>query len=168
MVHQIAWIITALDLDLPTSAYMSGGVFSEKDGREVPDTIAVTLNFPNDLVVLWQSVFNNGHYGLGERLYGSDGTIEHLSGVTDMVTGKSASTVHFYPEKINRPNGSGLTGESQDQNHMANFIDCVRSRKQPNAPIEMGYRSAVAGHMANLAYRSGSVVTLEEAKRSST
>jgi hypothetical protein len=51
---------------------------------------------------------------------------------------------------------------------MANFIDCVRSRKQPNAPIEMGYRSAVAGHMANLAYRSGSVVTLEDAKRSST
>jgi len=168
MVHQIAWIITALDLDLPTSAYMSGGVFSEKDGREVPDTIAVTLNFPNDLVVLWQSVFNNGHFGLGERLYGSDGTIEHLSGVTDMVTGKSASTVHFYPEKINRPNGSALTGESQDQNHMANFIDCVRSRKQPNAPIEMGYRSAVAGHMANLAYRSGSAVTLEDAKRSST
>jgi hypothetical protein len=78
------------------------------------------------------------------------------------------STVHFYPEKINRPNGSALAGESQDQNHMANFIDCVRSRKQPNAPIEMGYRSAVAGHMANLAYRSGSVITLEEAKRSST
>ena len=93
MVHQIAWIITALDLDLPTSAYMSGGVFSEKDGREVPDTIAVTLNYPNDIVVLWQSVFNNSHYGLGERLLGSDGTIEHVSGVTDMVTGKSASKV---------------------------------------------------------------------------
>ena len=46
MVHQIAWIMTALDLPLPESAYMSGGVFSEKDGREVPDTIAVTLEFP--------------------------------------------------------------------------------------------------------------------------
>jgi predicted dehydrogenase len=167
MVHQIAWIITALDLDLPTSAYMSGGVFSEKDGREVPDTIAVTLNYPNDLVVLWQSVFNNSHYGLGERLLGSDGTIEHVSGVTDMVTGKSASTIHFSPEKTNRPNGAALTGESQDQNHMANFIDCVRSRKQPNAPIDVGYRSAVAGHMANLAYRTKKVITLEEAKAAS-
>jgi predicted dehydrogenase len=164
MVHQIAWITTALGLDLPASAYMSGGVFSEKDGREVPDTIAVTLNYPNDVVVLWQSVFNNAHYGLGERFLGSDGTIEHLMGVTDMVTGKSASTIHLYPEKINRPNGAALTGESPDQNHMANFIDCVRSRKQPNAPIDIGYRSAVAGHMANLAYRTRKVVTLDEAR----
>lgn len=45
MVHQIALIMRALDLPLPTSAYMAGGVFSEKDGREVPDTIAVTLDF---------------------------------------------------------------------------------------------------------------------------
>jgi predicted dehydrogenase len=164
MVHQIAYITTALDLDVPTSAYMSGGVFSEKDGREVPDTIAVTLNYPNDLVVLWQSVFNNSHYGLGERFLGSDGTIEHVSGVTDMVTGKSASAIHFYPEAANRPNGAALAGDSKDQNHMSNFIDCVRSRKQPNAPIEVGYRSAVAGHMANLAYRTKKVVTLEEAK----
>ena len=164
MVHQIAWIITALDLDLPTSAYMSGGVFSEKDGREVPDTIAVTLNYPNDLVVLWQSVFNNSHYGLGERFLGSDGTIEHVSGVTDMVTGKSDETIRFYPEKANRPNGAALSGESRGQNHMANFIDCVRSRKQPNAPIDVGYRSAVAGHMANLAYRTKKVITPEEAK----
>ena len=46
MVHQIAFVMRAMDLPLPTSAYMSGGVFSEKDGREVPDTIAVTLDFP--------------------------------------------------------------------------------------------------------------------------
>ncbi len=164
MVHQIAWIITALDLDLPKSAYMSGGVFSEKDGREVPDTIAVTLNYPNDLVVLWQSVFNNSHYGLGERFLGSDGTIEHSSGVTDMVTGRSASAVRFYPEKANRPHGAALTGESQDQNHMSNFIDCIRSRRQPNAPVDVGYRSAVAGHMANLAYRTKRVVTMEDAR----
>src|ERR1039457_6914685 len=49
-VHQIAWIMVALDLPLPSAAYMSGGVFSEKDGREVPDTIAVTLDFPKDIV----------------------------------------------------------------------------------------------------------------------
>ena len=164
MVHQIAWITTALGLDLPTSAYMSGGVFSEKDGREVPDTIAVTLNFPGDVVVLWQSVFNNSHYGLGERLLGSDGAIEHLSGVNNMVTGRSPASIHLYPEKANRPNDVALTGETKDQNHMANFIDCVRSRKQPNAPIDVGYRSAVAGHMANLAYRTKKLVTLEEAR----
>jgi len=164
MVHQIAWIMTALDLPLPDSAYMSGGVFSEKDGREVPDTIAVTLDFPNDLVVNWRSTFSNKHYGLGEQFLGSDGTLEHLSEVTDMVTGRSASSIHYYPEKLNRPNGAALPGETPDQNHMGNFIDCVRTRKQPNAPVEIGYRSAVAAHLANMAYRQKRRVTLEQAK----
>ena len=36
MIHQMGWIMSALDLPLPTAAYMSGGVFSEKDGRQVP------------------------------------------------------------------------------------------------------------------------------------
>jgi predicted dehydrogenase len=167
MVHQIAWIMTALDLPLPVAAYMSGGVFSEKDGREVPDTIAVTLDFPNDLVVTWRSTFSNSYYGLGEHFLGSDGTLEHLSGVTDMVTGRSASSIRYYPEKVNRHDGVTLTGETRDQNHMANFIDCVRSRKKPNAPVEIGYRSSVAAHMANIAFRQKQRVTLEMAKAAS-
>jgi len=84
--------------------------------------------------------------------------------VTDMVTGRSASSVRYYPEKANRPGGAALTGDTPDQNHMANFIDCVRTRKQPNAPVEIGYRSAVAAHMANMAYREKRRVTLEMAK----
>lgn len=88
MVHQIAWIITAMNLKEPIAASMMGGVFSEKDGRQVPDTIAVTLEYANDVVVTWQSTFSNSHYGLGEHFLGTDGTIEHVSGATDMVTGK--------------------------------------------------------------------------------
>jgi predicted dehydrogenase len=164
MVHQIAWIMTALDLPLPTAAHMSGGVFSEKDGREVPDTIAVTLDYPGDITVTWRSTFSNSRYGLGEHILGSDGTIEHLSGVTDMVTGRSESSIRYFPEKANRRNGAALTGDTADQNHMANFIDCVRSRKQPNAPVDIGYRSAVAAHLANMAYRGKRRITLEEAK----
>src|SRR5438270_558501 len=164
MVHQIAWIISALDLPLPTAAYMSGGVFSEKDGREVPDTIAVTLDFPAETVVTWQSTFSNSRYGLGERILGSDGTIEHVAGATDMVTGRSKERIRYMPEKVNRSNGEALNGESQGQNHMANWIECIRSRKQPNANVDIGYRSAIAAHMANLAYRSKRRVTLEEAR----
>ena len=47
---------------------------------------------------------------------------------------------------------------------MANFIECVRSRKEPNAPVEIGYRSAVAAHMANLAYRKRERITLDAIK----
>jgi hypothetical protein len=156
--------MSALDLPLPAAAHMTGGVFSEKDGREVPDTIAVSLDFPDDLVVTWQSTFSNSHFGLGEHILGSDGTIEHSEGVTDMVRGESAESIRYYPEKANRANGAALSGKTADQNHMANWIDCIRTRKTPNATVEVGYRSAIAAHMANLAYRQKQRVTLEAAK----
>jgi predicted dehydrogenase len=164
MIHQIAWIMSVLDLPLPSAAYMSGGVFSEKDGREVPDTIVATMDFPNDLVVTWQSTFSNRRYGLGQRILGSDGTIEYVAGANDMVSGKSEESLRYYPEEVNRPKGVALTGEAPSQNHIANWIDCIRSRKTPNAPVELGYRSAVAAHMCNLSYRQKRRITLEEAK----
>ncbi len=154
MVHQMAWIMTALDLPVPSAAYMSGGVFSEKDGREVPDTIAVTLDFPKDIVVTWQSTFSNKHYELGDRILGSDGTIEH----------HFDEAARYFPEKVNRPGGEDTKGSTHDQNHMRNWIDCIRSRNQPNAPAEIGYRSAMAVHMANLSYKGKQRMTLEEAK----
>jgi predicted dehydrogenase len=153
LVHQIAWIMSVLDLPLPSAAYMSGGVFSEKDGREVPDTIAVTYDFP-DMVVTWQSTFSNKHYGLGDRVLGSDGTIEH----------HLEERAQYWPEKVIRPLGEAVQGATADQSHMQNWIDCIRGRKQPNAPVELGYKSAVAVHMANISYRSKKRVTLEEAK----
>jgi predicted dehydrogenase len=164
MVHQIAWIMTALDLPLPSAAYMSGGVFSEKDGREVPDTIAVTLDFPKDIVVTWQSTFSNSRYGLGEHFLGSYGTIEHVAGANDMVRDNSGESTRYFPEKVNRAQGAALIGKSADQNHMANWVECMRTRKAPNASVDIGYRSAIAAHMANLAYRRKERVTLEMAK----
>jgi predicted dehydrogenase len=164
MVHQIAWIMTALELPIPTAATMSGGVFSEKDGREVPDTIIATMEYPGDVVVTWQSTFNNSHYGLGERFLGSDGTIEHIAGATDMVAGKSNEVVRYYPEKTNRPQSVPLAGDTPDQNHMQNWLDCMRSRKTPNASVDIGYRSAIAAHMCNIAYREKQRVTFESAK----
>ena len=164
MVHQIAWVMSALDLGVPSAADMSGGVFSENDGREVPDTIAVTLDFENGVVVTWQSTFSNRHYGLGEHILGSDGTIEHVWAESDMVSTQSGEIIRYYPEKVNRPHGAALTGKAQDQNHMSNWIDCVRGRRATNAPVEIGYRSAVAAHMANLAYRRKQRITLAEAR----
>jgi len=60
--------------------------------------------------VTWQSTFGNKHYGLGERILGSDGTIEHTWGESDMVQGESGEQIRYYPEKVNRPNGEALTG----------------------------------------------------------
>jgi len=154
MVHQIAWIMSVLDLPLPSAVYMSGGVFSEKDGREVPDTIVVTLDFPKDIVVTWQSTFSNKHYELGDRILGSDGTLEHHFG----------EALQYWPEKVNRSEGQAEKGKAGDQDHMKNWIDCIRSRGTPNAPVDLGYRSAIAVHMANLSYKNKKRITFEEAK----
>jgi predicted dehydrogenase len=153
MVHQNAWITSALGLELPIAAVMTGGVFSEQDGRQVPDTFNVTLEYPG-MIVVWQSTFSNSHFALGERVLGSNGTIESIN------FGPST----FWPEKANNPGVETMQGTSKGVNHMANWFECIRSRSHAtNAPIEVGYRTAIAGHMANLSYRRKQRVTLEEA-----
>ena len=42
---------------------------------------------------------------------------------------------------------------------MKNFIDCVRSRNTPTAPVEVGVAAARAGHVANLAMRGNGLWT---------
>jgi hypothetical protein len=122
----------------------------------------VTLEYP-EKVVTWQSTFGNNHFGIGDRLLGRDGSIQHLMGTTEMVSGKSGEEIRYFPEKITNPKGDQLVGQSKSQNHMANFFDCMRTRKQPNAPVEIGYKSAVAVIMANIAYREKRRITLKEA-----
>ena len=39
--------------------------------------------------------------------------------------------------------------------HMENFFDCIKSRKEPNAPVEAGVAAARAGHIGNFAFRHG-------------
>lgn len=174
-VHQIGWIITAMGLELPKAATMTGGVYSVKDGREVPDTFALSLEYPDDLLVVWQSTFSNLRYGLGERFLGNKGTIEHVSGSNEMETGRHITDdprtneenawgpVNYYPEKVNNPDGVAITGQTIGVNHMANWIECMRDRKPPNGTVEIGYWAAVACHMANLAYKQKRRVTLEDA-----
>ena len=41
--------------------------------------------------------------------------------------------------------------------HMRNFLDCIKSRATPNAPVEVGVAAARAGHVANLALRGTGV-----------
>jgi predicted dehydrogenase len=43
--------------------------------------------------------------------------------------------------------------------HMQNFFDCIKTRKEPNAPVETGVSAARAGHIANLAYHRGGQIS---------
>ncbi len=91
--------------------------------------IAVTLDFPNDTVVTWQSTFNNTRYGLGERLLGSDGTIEHVAGATDMVIGKSEESIRYCPEK-SKPSGWIDADRKQPGSESHGELDRLRADSQ--------------------------------------
>ena len=56
-------------------------------------------------------------------------------------------------------------GDPLNFSHMKNWMECVRSRKQPNAPIEAGYQHSIANIMANAAYRTGLKVTFDEKRQ---
>ena len=51
-----------------------------------------------------------------------------------------------------------------DKGHLPNFIDCIRSRKQPNGKIQQGHASACLEHLANIAYRTGNQRLLFDGK----
>jgi predicted dehydrogenase len=67
---------------------------------------------------------------------------------------------------VNRPQGAERTGltKSQPLAHMQNFVDCIRSGKEPNCPFEIGFRISVACRMAVESYRQGRPMRWDAAK----
>jgi hypothetical protein len=49
--------------------------------------------------------------------------------------------------------------------HVRNWMECVRSRKTPNAPVEAGYNHSIAGIMTNAAVRTGQKATFDEKRQ---
>jgi hypothetical protein len=46
-------------------------------------------------------------------------------------------------------------GRQGDKVHQDNFIECIRTRKKPNADVEQGHYSVLLCHLANISYRVG-------------
>lgn len=45
-----------------------------------------------------------------------------------------------------------VPGTLSDEDHVKNFLECCRTRKQPNAPVEVGHLAVCGPHLANVAY----------------
>jgi predicted dehydrogenase len=124
----------------------TGGVFLWKDGREVPDTMCTSMEHTEELLFNWTSSFGNSELGSGEDALGTDGTV------------MSSRGMRYLPQKVNRPDGVELAAERHPpvdpyQVHMQNFLDCVRSGKEPNCPVDLGFRVSIACRMAVDSYR---------------
>jgi hypothetical protein len=59
----------------------------------------------------------------------------------------------YLPAEENQEVGELAVGGSPEAPHMANWLDCMRSRRQPNADVVDGHYSAMACHIGNIAYK---------------
>lgn len=154
MCHQVAFWYKVLGLEIPKAVTTVGGLFLWKDGREVPDTMSVAMEQPEEMLFTWDSGFGNNHYGVTEDVLGTDGTISR------------GQQIRYAPEKVNRPDGTEMLGQTvlPRNEHMQNFLDCIRSGKEPNCPFELGFRVSIACRMAVDSYRQGKTLRWDPSK----
>ena len=155
MCHQLSFWYKALGLGIPREVTMTGGLYLWKDGREVPDTMNVSMVHDSELMYTWDSGFGNEELGVTDDVLGTDGTIR-----------KTMQSVRYQPQKKNRPDGNEMVGATRrdPKAHMQNFFDCVRSGEVTNCPFELGFRVAIACRMAVDSYRQQRTVRWDAAK----
>ncbi len=157
MCHQLAFWYKVMNLQIPKAVNMVGGVYLWKDGREVPDTMNVALEQPEEILFTWDSGFGNNELGSTEDVLGTDGTIAR------------GQQIRYLPQKVNRPQGvemlgNNKTGSNETKAHIQNFLDSVRGTAEPNCPFEVGFRVAIACRMAVDSYRQGRTLRWDAGK----
>ncbi len=182
MSHQIDTVHWFTGLAHPRSVVANGGIYQWKDGRTNADTLTVVfdygpLNDPKSgFQVQFTSRFSNSA-GETKELYYSNGGMINLDTNEISSTGglskRMAEEMGMQPNLLESQKLEGLKVESGANTgadplthaHIRNWMECVRSRKTPNAPIEAGYQHSIATIMSNAAYRTGLKVTFDEARQ---
>jgi predicted dehydrogenase len=160
MVHQVGFWFKVLGLKIPRRVTMSGGNYLSPE-MEVPDTMDVSMDQPENLLFTWNSMFGNRHFGEGDDLVlGNKGTIlrNEMDQVRYVPEGKEEAREATEAAKISEKAPDLISSGDTTDTHMQNFLDCVRSRQEPNCPFEIGFRSAIACQMAITSYRQGRTV----------
>ncbi|HEV8282780.1 MAG TPA: Gfo/Idh/MocA family oxidoreductase [Chitinophagaceae bacterium] len=180
MSHQIDTVHWFSGLQHPRSVVANGGIYMWKDGRRNWDTITAVFDYgpTNDLTTGFQVIFcsrmHNGDEHPAEIYYSNGG---ELNLNTNKVSPKGGLTKRFADEMKMQPNllpemslseaeppivSANTGGDSLTSNHVRNWMECIRSRKQPNAPVEAGYSHSIATSMTNAAVRTGLKATFDE------
>jgi hypothetical protein len=158
MSQQLAFWYKTMDLQIPWSVTMTGGIFRWKDGREVPDTISVSMVHAEELLFTWESGAGSNHPGITEDALGTEGTIAR------------GQQIRYLPQKVNHPGGVEMLGQTPTapRAHLQNFFDVIahtgRAPRETNCPVEIGYRVSVACAMAIESFRLGRTVYWDAAK----
>ncbi|GMV37336.1 MAG: dehydrogenase [Fimbriimonadales bacterium] len=139
--HLIDIIHWATGVDYPLAVSASGGKYVLRDNRETPDTMVAVFDYPG-FTMTWTQQDANGYgrdgHGYGMQLHGTEGTIFIDRGGWAII-----------PEG-KRIEAAQHGGSPQNEPHVRDFLDCVKSRNKPRSDVEICHRSTSACHLANI------------------
>ena len=180
MSHQIDTVHWFSGLKHPRSVVANGGIYTWKDGRTNWDTTTAVFDYgPEDdlssgFQVTFSSRMSNGDENPAEIYYSNGG---ELNLNTNKVSSKGGLTKRFADEMGMQPNllpeinlsdaakvvaSANTGGDMLTSNHIRNWMECVRSRKEPHAPVEAGYSHSIANIMTTAASHIGLKATFDE------
>jgi predicted dehydrogenase len=140
----------------PPRAALSHGAVYVHLGGETPDTFSAIFEYPTFLAT-WTLCYGNSYEDSWKIfIQGKKGTL-----VLD------DDGYRVYPEPWRRPNIPPpplheYKGGIPTDPHVKNFLDCLRSRQEPNAPVEVGHQAVTGPHLANLAFFQKKRVALSD------
>jgi hypothetical protein len=181
LVHQIDTVHWFTGLAHPRSVVANGGIYLWKDGRTNWDTMTAVFDYgPLDdlskgFQVQYSSRFTNSAGGIKELYYSNGGMIDmdkqtvtptgglHAREAASMGLKENLLPSFSLVEKAEAASTEADTGrDPMTSANMRNWMECVRSRKTPNAPIEAGYNHSVALCMNIAAIHTGQKVTFDD------
>jgi predicted dehydrogenase len=154
MTHWIDVVHWYMDVDAPTAAMATGRNYNIKLW-EAPDTVNATLEFPRNFMAAYLGTYVSKVDDGGLEFRGDKGTLKidraRLAFYRDDAA-YAAGTLTPEPDIYVRSSGDGTL------THLQNWLDCIRSRKQPNASIRVAHAAARTSHITNAALRAGHAV----------
>jgi predicted dehydrogenase len=142
----------------PRRAVALGGTYRWKEAYTAPDSIEVVLEYDEGFLVRYNTTFGTGANSY-MKFIGTRGVMDATRWTQPWLLNGEGSQE---PDRI-QAGASMAPGQSTP--HMKNWFDCMRSRKQPIAPIEAGFGHAVACIMADEAFLRGRRIVFDPVKR---
>lgn len=153
-VHHFNSILDIMGYDAPTSVSAAGGRYVIDDLTTVPDTLSVLYQFPK-----WTMEYSSREAN-GKAPYGSEYGIEFCGVQATMYLDRKGFFI--FPEKdrnnpqtVGSPGGDNWLPAGLDTAHIANFVECVRTRKLPASDVENGHKATTLAHLGNISVRVG-------------
>ncbi len=184
LVHQIDTVHWFTGLPRPRSVVANGGIYLWKDGRRNFDTMTAVFDYGplNDTTKGFQVLYTSrqtNEAGDVKELYFSNGGTLNLDtgkvtpegGLRENYAKAMGMKANLLAEKSLVPEAgktetSADTGADNDtSSNMRNWMECVRSRKTPNADVEAGYSHSVALCMTIAALHTGQRITFDDKKQ---